>query len=156
MPNLYLLLAGLVFAIGLFGSGISIGYKWSERAHVAAVAAAQDTAIKSANAATDAEIKRSVAAAKTEADARIAASAARTRGEIDALKKSRVACARDTESLSLLNDSIRTANGQTAAASVVFNPVRPAVGPAGWLGVGSAKLGISGSGSLRSVPETAR
>lgn len=156
MPSPTILLASLILAIGLFGSGISIGYKWSERAHLAAVAAAQDTAIKSANAATEAEIKRSVAAAKAEADARITASQIRNKGELDALRKSRAACARDLESLGLLNDAIRNANGQTTAASVVFNPVRPAAGPAGWLGTVGEKLGIQSGGVVRSVPTPAR
>lgn len=112
MPSPTILLASLILAIGLFGSGISIGYKWSERAHLAAVAAAQDTAIKAANAATEAEIKRSVAAAKAEADARITASQIRNKGELDALKKSRAACARDADSMELLKAAIVTSNGE--------------------------------------------
>lgn len=125
MPNPYLLLAGLVFALGLFGSGVSIGYKWSERSHVADVVAAQNAAIERANADAEAEKQRALAAAKKEADARLAARTARMKGEQDAIIKSRAMCARDAESLGLLQQSIDAANGQGSTDQRLPDPVRP-------------------------------
>lgn len=156
MANPYLLLAGVLFALGLFGTGISIGVKWERNDTLAKLAVAQDTAIKAANAAVEAEIKRSVAAAKAEADARIKAGQIRSRGEIDALKKSRAACARDTDSMGLLHESIDNANGSTPTASIVRVPVRFDATSFGRVGTFAEKLGISINGGLRPVPETPR
>lgn len=156
MLNPYILLAGIVFAIGLFGSGVSIGYKWSERAHGAALAATQDTAIKAANAAAYAETQRTVAAAKAEADARLKASSIKHKGEIDALKKSRAECARDAESVQLLNDAINSANGSETAPDKLPEPVQPAGETGGWLRIFNPSVGVSGSGAVRGVQTPAQ
>ena len=153
MFNPYLIIALLVGAIGLFASGASVGYKYAEGKHGAALAAAQNTAIAAANFAAEAEIVRTVASAKAEADARIKASAIRNQGELDAMSKSRPQCSRDTVSMGLLNDAIDSANGQSRTPSVVLNPVRPPVLSGGWLGAVSPKLGVPSSGGLREVPK---
>ena len=126
MPNPYFLLAGLVFALGLFASGVSVGYRWENRAHAAAVLAAQNEAIDQANRDTDAATARAVAQAKAEAQARLAATTIRLRGERDAAVKARPECLRDTDSQRLLVESIAAANGQTPAGSSVPDAVRPA------------------------------
>ena len=152
MLNPYAIIAALVFALGLFGSGVSIGYKWSERSHVADVVAAQNEAIERANADAKIEKERALAAAKAEADARLAARTARLKGEVDAAKKARPECARDAESISLLRSAIGVANGKADAAPVVPSVVRSAGGPAGWLGTFSTPLGVQGSRAVRPVP----
>ncbi len=156
MLNPYAIIAALVFAIGLFGTGVSVGYKWAERSHVADVVAAQNAAIAGANEAAEAEKQRALAAAKAEADARLAARTARMKGEIDAAKKARPECARDAESHGLLLDSIRVANGEKAAATKLPVTMRTLTDPAEWLRLGHEKLGVSGSGSVRPVPSPAR
>lgn len=156
MPNPYVLLAGIVFTLGLFGAGISIGYKWSERSHLNDVVTAQNAAIAGANAAAALEIERTVAAAKAEADARVTARTARLKGELDNAKKSRPGCARDAESMGLLNDALRVANGEKSTASSVPSVVRNPAAPAGWIGAISEKLGVPSVGTVRSVSPTPR
>jgi hypothetical protein len=156
MFNPYALLAGLVFAIGLFGSGVSIGYKWSERSHGAALAAAQVKAINDANTAVDLAIQRTLASAKKEADARLAARSIRHKGELDAAKKSRPECSRDAESVGLLNSAIADANGETPAGTKLSDEVRPTSAPGGWLGTVREALGVRGDRDIQPVPEAAR
>ena len=156
MLNPYVLLLLLAGAIGMFGSGVSVGHKWAERAHGAALAAAQVKAIADANTAVDLAIQRTVAAAKKEADARLAARSIKHKGELDAAKKSRPECSRDAVSMGLLNDAIRAANGEAPAADKLPDTVRSADGPGGWFGTVGAKLGISGSGAVRPVSPPAR
>ena len=156
MFNPYVLLAGLVFALGLFGSGVSVGVKWERRDALANLHAVQVKAIDDANTAVDLAIQRTLAAAKKETAARLAAREVRHKGELDAVKKSRIECARDAESMGLLNDAIRAANGEASAADKLPDAVRPADGPGGWLGTVGAKLGISGSGAVRPVSPPAR
>jgi hypothetical protein len=154
--NPYILLASLVFAIGLFGGGVSIGVKWERRDALAAVVTAQNKAIDDANTAVDLAIERTVSAAKKESAARLAARDARHRGELDAAKKSRPECARDAGSLGLLNDAIAAANGEANAGSKLPDEVRPADATGGWLGPIRSKLGIPGGGAVRPVPPPAR
>ena len=156
MLNPYILLLVLAGAIGLFGSGVSVGYKWSERAHGAALAAAQVAAIEGANRDAELEKQRALAAAKKDADARLASRTARLKGEIDAAQKSRPECGRDDVSLRLLNDAIHSANGETSASGKLPDTVRPADGPGGWLGTVREKLGVSGSGAVRPVSPPAQ
>ena len=156
MLNPYILLLVLAGAIGLFGSGVSVGYKWSERAHGAALAAVQVKAIDDANTAVTIAIERTVASAKKETAARLAAREIRHKGELDAAKKSRPECARDAESIGLLNDAINDANRETPAPGKLPDEVRPADAPGGWLGAVGEKLGISGGGAVRAVPPPAR
>jgi hypothetical protein len=156
MANPYLLLVALLGAIGLFATGVSVGYKYEKNAHDAALAATQDTAIKAANVAATAEIERTVAAAKTEADARVRAGIIRNKGELDAIKKSRPECSRDVQSLGLLSDAIDNANGKESTATVVPDGVRSGLKASGWFGARSTSLGIPDSGTDGTVPETAR
>lgn len=156
MVNPYILLACLIGAIGMFGSGVSIGYKWSERSHVADVVAAQNAAIAGANAAAYAERERAVAAARTEAAARLTARTARMKGELDAALKSRPECSRDAESVRLLNDAIRVGNGQAPAPDKLPVAVRPTARTPEWFRVGREKLGILGGGDLRDLPPPTR
>ncbi len=154
--NPYVLLFVLVGALGLFGSGVSIGVKWEKRSTVAAVIAAQTAAIEQANRDAEIEKQRAVSAAKKESDARLATRTARLKGEIDAAKKSRPECSRDAESLGLLNDAIDSANGEAHPGAKLLDEVRPADAPRGWIGKLSEKLGISNGGAVRPVPETPR
>jgi len=156
MFNPYAIIATLVFAIGLFGTGISIGYKWSERSHVADVVAAQNAAIEKANADAEVEKQRALAAAKAEADAKLAARTARLKGEVDAAKKARPECARDAESYGLLLDSIRVANGEKDAPAKLLVPMRPNADANKWFGLGHPQLGISGGGDIRPVSPPTR
>jgi hypothetical protein len=154
--NPYVLLFFLVGALGLFGSGVSIGVKWERRDSLALRDAAQVKAIADANSAVEAAIQRTVAAAKREADARLASRTARLKGEIDAAKKSRPECSRDAESLGLLNDAIRSANGETSASGKLPDTVRPADGPGRWFGIGRSPVGISNDRAIRPVSPPAQ
>lgn len=159
MPSIlhpYVLLGLLIGALGMFGSGVSVGYKWSQRAHVAAVAAAQVKAIDDANTAVDLAIQRTLSAAKKEADARLASRTAKLKGEIDAAKKSRPECARDAESVSLLNSAIDSANGKEDAPVKLPDPVRTPASTLDWFRIGHPALGISSSGSVRPVSPPAQ
>lgn len=156
MFNPYVLLLVLAGAIGLFGSGVSVGHKWSERAHGAALAAAQVKAIADANTAVDLAIQRTVVSAKKEADARLAARSIKHKGELDAAKKSRPECSRDAVSMGLLNDAIRAANGEAPTADKLPDAMRPADSSGGWLGAVGTKLGISSGGAVRPVSPPAR
>lgn len=154
--NPYVLLFFLVGALGLFGSGVSIGVKWERRDALALRDAAQVKAIADANTAVEAAIKRTVAAAKREADARLASRTAKLKGELDAAKKSRPECSRDPESVGLLNSAIADANGEAPAAGKLPDEVRPAAATGGWVGTVREALGVRGSGDVRPVPETTR
>lgn len=156
MPNPYVLLGLLVGAIGLFGSGISIGYKWSERSHVADVVAAQNAAIERANADAEAEKQRALAAAKAEADAKLAARTARMKGEVDAAKKANPLCVRDAESQQLLLNSIRQSNGEKDTPVKLPDAMRPDASAAKWFGLGHKEVGVSGGGDIRGLPATTR
>ena len=138
----YVLLGCLVFALGLFGSGVSIGYKWSERRVAADVLTAQVAAIERANSDAEIEKQRALSAAKAEADARAKARAVRHRGELDAALKARPECARDVDSLGMLNDAINAANDQAGSAGKLPDAVRTDLKTTDWLGTGRAKLGI--------------
>lgn len=149
----YLPLVYAALVIALFGSGVSVGIKWERSDSFAKLVAAQDAAIVSANQATAIAIDRAVSSAKTEADARIKAGQIRSKGELDALKKSRPECGRDAISIGLLHDAINDANGQSPTPSVVLDPMRPATVSNGWLGPISKKLGVQSGGSIWTVPK---
>lgn len=152
--NPYVIISLMVLCLGLFGTGVSIGVKWERNDTLARIAVAQDTAIKAANAGVALETERALARAKAEADARARYREVRHKGELDAAKKSRPECARDSESIGLLRDAIRESNGQASAAAAVSEPVRADGGTAGWLGTIGKKLGIQGGGSVRPMPAT--
>lgn len=156
MFNPYILLASLVLAVGLFGTGISIGVKWERRDAVVALVAAQNAAIESANRDAEVEKQRALSAAKKESDARLAYRTAKLKGELDAAKKSRPECSRDAESLGLLHDAIRSGNGETPAAGKLPDAVRPAPISGGWLGAINSKLGIRNDRDGGSVSPPAR
>lgn len=141
--NPYVLLFLALSAVGMFASGVSIGVKWERRDALANLAAVQIKAIDDANTAVELAIQRTVAEAKKESDARLANRTAKLKGELDAAKKSRPECARDAESLSLLNDAIRSANDEIPTVVKLPDEVRPAYAPGGWLGVIGTKLGVS-------------
>jgi len=140
--NPYVMLGALLLLLSMFGTGVSIGYKWSERKHVAAFSAAQDKAIADANIAVELAIQRTLASTKKETAARLAAREARHKGELDAAKKSRPECARDDVSMGLLNNAINSANGEEKPTSKLPDEVRPATETGGWIGTFGEKLGI--------------
>lgn len=153
--NPYSMLAIVFLCLGLFGSGVSIGVKWERNDTLARIAVAQDTAIKAANAGVALETERVLTRAKAEADARARYREVKYKGELDAIKKSRPECQRDGESLGLLRDAIREANGDKgSSATTVPEPVRADGGAFGWLGAIGSKLGVSSGGAVRSVPAT--
>lgn len=123
MFNPYVLLAQLVgLLIAVFGA-YQYGYSRAEDAVSARVAAAQEQAIADANERIAAETRRTVAAAKAEADARVRASGIRRKGEIDATAKSRPECARDQQSMELLQSAIESANGQQTTSDILSDPM---------------------------------
>lgn len=152
MPSPTVLLVCLTLGLGLFGSGVSIGVKWERNDTLARIAVAQDTAIKAANAAVAAETERAVAREKAAATARAKAREVRHQGELDAAKKSRPECARDSDSMGLLNNAIDDANGVAAGAAGMRAPVRSVGEASGWLGAITEKLGVPGGGAVRRVP----
>lgn len=152
MPSPTVLLVLVVFGLGLFGSGVSIGVKWERNDTLAKIAVAQDAAIAAANAAVAAETERAVAREKAAATARAKAREVRHQGELDAAKKSRPECARDSGSMGLLNNAIDDANGISGSSGRMRASVRPAGEAAGWLGAVGEKLGIQSGGAVRSVP----
>ena len=156
MLNPYIWILLLAGAIGLFGTGASVGYKWSERAHGTALAAAQNKAIDDANTAVDLAIERTLASAKKETAARLAAREIRHRGELDAAKKSRPECGRDSVSIGLLHDAIDSANDQTPTTSKLPDEVRPPAETGGWFRKLGEAVGIRPDRSSGSVPADAR
>lgn len=152
MPSPTVLFVCLALGLGLFSSGVSIGVKWERNDTLAKIAVAQDAAIAAANAAVAAETERAVAREKAAATARAKAREVRHLGELDAAKKSRPECARDSDSMRLLNSAIDDANGGATAPGGMRAPVRPAGETAGWLGTIVEKLGVPGRGAVRDVP----
>ena len=78
------------------------------------------------------------------------------KSEIDAAKKARAECARDTESSGLLVDSIRVANGEKKPADKLSVPMRPDASAGKWFGLGNTEVGVSSGGDLRVVPPPTR
>ena len=152
MFNPTVLLFGLVFALGLFGTGVSIGVKWERRDALANLNAVQIKAIDDANTAVGLAVERTLASAKKETAAKLAYRERRHKGELDAAKKSRPECARDAESIGLLNDAIRTANGEAPPGTKLPDEVRPATGSGGWLGTVREAMGIRNDRDGGGVP----
>lgn len=152
MPSPTVLLVCLVFGLGLFGSGVSIGVKWERNDTLARVAAAQDVAIKAANAAVAAETERAVAREKTAASARAKAREVRHQGELDAIKKSRPECNRDQQSMGLLNSAIDAANDIESAATGMRESMRSAGKTTGRIRAIAEELGVSDGGTVRGMP----
>lgn len=156
MPNPYVLLAGLVAALLTFAGGVYVGVRWEQSDNAKAIIVAQDAAIKSANESTKAAIASALESANKEANARLAGQKAKHAGELDALRKSRPGCARDSESMGLLSEAIDTANGQAKTSGSVPSIMRPAGKASGWFGIVNPQLGIPGSGSIWPVSPPAR
>lgn len=154
--NPYVLLALLIGALGLFGSGVSIGVKWERRDALANLHAVQVKAIDDANTAVALAVERTVATAKKETAARLAAREKRHKGELDAAQKSRPECARDDVSMGLLNDALRSANGEASTPDKLPDEVRPAAESGGWLGTLGEKLGVRPDRSGGPVPSPSR
>jgi hypothetical protein len=111
-----LLAAGLALVAALIGAD-HFGYKRAENAAAARIAAAQVEIIDRANRDIEASTARAVAQAKAEAAARLSATTIRLKGERDAAIKARPECARDADSLGLLQQSIDHANDSTTTRS---------------------------------------
>lgn len=125
LPNPAILLGLLVGLLAASFGAYQYGYSRAEDAVSARVAAAQVEAIEQANRDTDAAVARAVEQAKREADARVRATGIRRKGEIDATAKARPECARDADSMRLLNESIAAANGTAPAGSGMPDTVLP-------------------------------
>lgn len=125
MLNPYVLLAQFVgLLIAIFGA-YQYGYSRAEDAVSARVAAAQEQAIDQANRDAKAATARTVAQAKAEAAARVRAAGIRRKGEIDATVKARPDCARDAESMGLLQSAIAAANDSETSSSTMPDSMRP-------------------------------
>ena len=123
IPNPWILLGGLILAVGLFLSGLSIGVRWQKGREATNVVAIQKQTIDDANRDVEAETKRAVAAAKQEVEKRASFQIIKLKGERDALAKASPNCSRDSTSMGLLLDTIRSANGEKAAANELPKPV---------------------------------
>ncbi len=123
VPSPVLLLGSLVAALLLFLSGFFYG-KYVEKAEQALdVVTVQDETIDDANRDVKAEQQRAVAAAKREAEKRASFQILKLKGERDAALKASPNCSRDPTSMGLLLDTIRSANGEEAAANKLPEPV---------------------------------
>lgn len=149
-------LGALISGAIVFGSGVYVGVRWEKSDNAESIITAQDAAIKGANKGAEAATKLALEQASKDTQHRLANQGARLAGEIDAAKKSRPGCARDTESMRLLSTSIDTANGGAAASREVPSVVRIAPKASGWFGTVFEKLGISDSGPVQPVPPAAR
>ena len=128
IPNPWILLGGLILAVGLFLSGLSIGVRWQKGREAANVAAVQKQTIDDANRDAIAEAQRAVAAAKQEAEKRASFQILKLKGERDAALKASPNCSRDPISMGLLVESINSANGTEAAANKLPEPVPATTG----------------------------
>ena len=124
MFNPYALLAALLAFLAVGFGGYRYGYSRAEDAVAARVAIAQVEAIDRANRDTAAATARAVEQAKAEAAARLSATKRRIEGERDAAIKARPECARDVQSMELLQRAIDLANGSTSTSGLVPDPVR--------------------------------
>jgi hypothetical protein len=151
--NPYVLLACLGLAIGLFGSGVSVGYKWEAGVHARdQLAAAQSAA------------DRAREEAKTESDAAVLAAtkaeAARQAGRVKRLKleqeigKDEIArnCRVGAGTFSVLQQSIRAANGAPPEASGVDAAVSAIPGTPKPISGGFSALTDGWRGRLRLMP----
>ncbi len=123
VPSPIVLLGSLIAALAVFLSGFAIGVRWEKGKQAADVVAVQEQVIDNANISVESETKRSVAAGKKEAEARIHFDGIRRKGEIDALAKANTNCNRDSVSLGLLSDAIKSANGTEATTNKLSEPV---------------------------------
>lgn len=138
----YRWIISLSMALGLFLSGVYLGYQYAAGQQAQALQEAQGQALETARQQAELDRQAAVARARREAVAAERARAARTKGVRDATLKARADCSRDTESLGLLVDALQTANGAPAGPGGV--PVAlPDRTPAGERdGSGDPALGV--------------
>ena len=123
IPSPIVLLGSLIASLLLFLSGFFYG-KYVEKAEQALdVVTVQDETIDDANRDVEAEQQRAVAAAKREAEKRASFQILKLKGERDAALKAKPDCSRNPTSMGLLLDTIRSANGEEAAANKLPEPV---------------------------------
>jgi len=135
-------LAVLLGGAAAFGGGVYVGVRWEKTDNAQSIIVAQNAAIDGANKGTEAATKLALEQASKDASHRLANQSARMAGELDAVKKSRPACARDSESMGLLNNAIDAANDQKAATGKMPDAVRPDPKTGGRVGAILEKLGI--------------
>lgn len=123
VSNPYVLLGGLVLAIGFFLSGFFYGRHYEKGQQALDVVTVQNQVLNDANRDVEVETRRSLASATAEAAARLHAANVRLRGERDAALKAQSSCSRDPMSMGLLIESINSANGKEAAANKLPEPV---------------------------------
>ena len=117
LGNPYVILAAVIgLVIALVGAD-RFGYNRAQDACAARVATAQEQAIATANRDTAAATARAVESAKVEAAARLSATTIRLKGERDAAIKARPECARDADSLRMLQSAIDLANHQSTTSN---------------------------------------
>lgn len=123
VPSPIILLGSLIAAILLFLSGFFYGKHVEKAEQALNVVTVQDDTIDDANRDVEAETKRAVAAAKQEAEKRASFQILKLKAERDAALKAKPDCSRDPTSMGLLLDTIRSANGEEAAANELSKPV---------------------------------
>ena len=123
VPSPLVLLGSLVAALLLFLSGFFYGKHVEKAEQALDVVTIQDETINDANRDVEAEQQRAVAAAKQEAEKRASFQILKLKGERDAALKASKDCTRDPTSMGLLLDTIRSANGEEAAANELPKPV---------------------------------
>ena len=117
MPNPYVLLVGLVLALGLFGSGVSIGYKWEQRANAAAQLEVAQQAADRARQDAATESAAALQQAKAAAAQRAAARQKQHALELEIARDETARNCRVSDGVfSVLQQSIRAANGTAPSA----------------------------------------
>lgn len=145
----------LVMFLGGGAGGVWLGYRFANGEAATKLIEKNQALVAQINENADAEKQRIAESAKRELSARLAMRDIKTKGELDAIRKSRAECARDTESHRLLVDSVRTANGEAASASIMYPAVRSSSDAGGYFGAIGKALGVSGGGGIRSLPTLA-
>lgn len=125
LPNPTIILVLLVTVIGLSFSSYRYGKHVCQGEHATKVATIQEQAIDAANTESKAATKLAVQQIAREAAARVRAAGIRRKGEIDATDKARPECARDQQSMELLQSALDAANGQGSAGNSMPDSVRP-------------------------------
>lgn len=123
VPSPIVLLGSFVAALLLFLSGFFYGKHVEKAEQALDVVTVQDETIDDANRDVNSEKKRAVAAARQEEKARASFQIIKLKGERDAALKAKPDCSRDSTSMGLLLDTIRSANGEEAAANELPKPV---------------------------------
>ena len=127
----YLPLIYVALAVGLFGSGVSVGHQWTEGVYAKAAAEALKGAVETARRDVEAESAASLAVAKANAARRAAATAKAHKLELEIARDETARTCRVSDStFRVLTDSIDAANG-APPKTIRGDGSKPAVPEAG-------------------------